>query len=103
MNQRGPQLLVTLVFSAILLSASGIQLTVELRRGDPPQLLELFRSTPTRAHLRTFEETVEDDSVLASTLRPWMQYGQFLLLNDPGDKALLGPHGGFSTNRASST
>jgi hypothetical protein len=95
MNQRGPQLLVTLVFSAILLSASGIQLTVELRRGDPPQLLELFRSTPTRAHLRTFEETVEDDSVLASTLRPWMQYGQFLLLNDPGDKALLGPHGWF--------
>jgi hypothetical protein len=24
-----------------------------------------------------------------------MQYGQFLLLNDPGDKALLGPHGWF--------
>lgn len=95
MTERGPQVLVTLVFSSILLSAGVIQLVVELQQGDRPHAFELFTHTPTRAHLRAFEETLEEESWLARRLRPWMQYGQFLLLKDLGDKALLGEHGWF--------
>jgi hypothetical protein len=95
MNHRGPHVLATLIFAGILLSAGGLQLGVEQRRGEKPQLLELFTQTPTVAHLRAYEQDLEDASWLARQLRPWMQYAQYVLLKDAGDKALRGPNGWF--------
>lgn len=95
MNDRGPPIVVTVVFVGILLSAGGVQLAVELRRGERPPLLELFTQTPTVARLRTYEQDLEDASWLASQLRPWMQYAQYVLFKDVGHKALRGPNGWF--------
>ena len=95
MNHRGPSIFVTLIFAGMLLSASVLQLGVELRRGERPQLLDLFTQTPTVAHLRAYEQDLEDASWLARQLRPWMQYAEYVVFKDPGDKALRGPNGWF--------
>ena len=95
MKPRGPQLLVTMVFGTILLSAGAIQLGLELSRGQVPQMFELFSRMPSAANLRAYEQRLEDESRLAGWLRPWMQYGQFLLLRDLGEKALAGRNGWY--------
>lgn len=95
MKPRSPHLFTALTFAGMLLSAGSIQLVMELARGEEPQLLELFTRTPTVAHLRAYEDNLEDTSWLAGQLRPWMQYVQYLLLGDTGDKALQGPNGWF--------
>ncbi len=57
MTQRGPQVLVTLVFSAILLSAGVIPAwSWSCNRGIGRTLFELFTHTPTVAHLRAYEQ-----------------------------------------------
>ena len=95
MNFRGPQLLVTLVFGAMILSAGGIQVGIELGRGEKPRMLELFRRAPTAAHLRAYEENLESESWLANQLRPWMQHALFTVLDDPGPKTVRGRAGWF--------
>ncbi len=54
------------------------------------QAVSLFRMRPTSAHLRAYEEELEDASWLGKLLRPWVQYAQFTWLGDGGDKALVG-------------
>jgi len=85
--------LVTVLFLATIASAPIVQIAVEARRGQWPQALELFRRIPTPDTLRAYERRLEDASWLARTLRPWMQYAQFALLTDAGEKALLGRDG----------
>ena len=90
MNRQGPSIFVALVFGAMLLSAGGIQLGIELSRGERPRMFELFAHAPRASQLRAYEAQLESDSWLAQRLRPWMQYAQFILLNDPGEKAVRG-------------
>lgn len=71
------------------------QVISDLRKGDSPQILELFRQTPTRANLRRLENSLENGCALARVVRPWMQTARFVLLEDTGDKALLGRDGWF--------
>jgi len=71
------------------------QVICDLRRGDSPQILDLFRQKPTRANLRRFESSLENGCTLGQAVRPWMQTARFVLLRDTGDKALLGRDGWF--------
>jgi hypothetical protein len=70
-----------------------IQTTVELRRGDAIQALNVFRQAPTSKNLREYERELEDASYVEKELRPWIQYAQFRFLRDAGDKALIGRDG----------
>lgn len=80
-------------FLALVTSVILIQTTVELRRGQGFSALEVFKQKPTSAHLRTYEHSLEDASVVARTLRPWVQFAQFAWLRDGGEKALVGREG----------
>jgi hypothetical protein len=71
------------------------QIVWELRDGEPPQIVDLFRQRPTRASLRQFEGRLESNCRLAEIVRPWMQYARFVLFEDAGDKALVGHAGWF--------
>jgi len=75
--------------------AAPSQIAWELRDGEQPQIVGLFRQVPTRANLRQFENRLENTCRLAQTLRPWMQYARFVLFEDAGDKALVGRAGWF--------
>ena len=82
-------------FMTVLMSAGAVQLAVDLSEGRQPQLAELFGQLPTKDNLRMFENDLEKNCRLASKLRTSVQYAQFLLLKETGDKALMGRVGWF--------
>lgn len=87
-----------LLIAAFLLMVGVVgpsQVVCDLRKGDSPQILDLFRQKPTRANLRRFENSLENGCTLAQGVRPWMQTARFVLLRDTGDKSLLGRDGWF--------
>jgi len=92
---RSAQVFVTLGFLAVIGSASLIQMAADSRRGERPVALEIFDRPPTAANLHAFEKSLEETSVVINELRPWMQYAQFELLADAGDKVILGRDGWF--------
>lgn len=87
------QLCLVATFLLLLLSVPVSQTIVEWRRQQPLQAAELFQGAPTEAHLRRFESRLEQQSFLARQVRPLVQLGQWVVLGDPGDKALLGCDG----------
>jgi len=85
--------MLTAAFAVLIFGVGLTQAGIELARGDTPQFLDLFRRAPSEAHLRDFEEDLEDASWFAERLRPWMQYAQFAALHDAGEYGLLGRDG----------
>ena len=93
-NRRLPVALIT----AFLILVGGVapsQIIWELRDRESPQIVELFRQMPTRVNLRQFESRLESNCRLAHVVRPWVQYARYVLLEDAGDKALVGRAGWF--------
>jgi lysophospholipase L1-like esterase len=83
------------VFLVLIGIVAPSQIVLELREGETPQIAELFRQAPTRANLRRLESDLEGKCWLAQAVRPWVQYARFVLLQDAGDKAVLGRSGWF--------
>lgn len=90
---RAPARFTIAAFLAMIASAAAIQLLSEARSGQRPAALELFTQRPSRENLRAFEQGLQDRSITARTLRPWMQAAQFLTLREGGDRVLAGPNG----------
>ena len=89
-KSKGDQLLLTLGFLVIIFGVGVTQAGIELIRGERPLVFDLVTHAPTEAHLRTFENDLEEGSWFAQQLRPTMQYLQFLALGDAGEYALMG-------------
>lgn len=83
----------TASFAVIIFSASLSRIGIELSRGRRPLFAELFLQKPTKTNIRAFEKELEDTSWFSQKLRPWMQYLRFMVLNDTGDKVLMGRDG----------
>ena len=92
---RRQQICLIAVFLALIGIVAPSQIVCELREGEPAQIVELFRQPPTRANLRRLETNLENRCRLAQMVRPWTQYARFVLFEDAGDKALVGPSGWF--------
>ena len=79
------------------LAAVGIvplsQAGLELSRGSRPQFLDIFAHTPTAPNLRAFEHQLEESSLWAGAVRPYVQYAWFKLLGDAGEKVVMGREG----------
>jgi len=82
-------------FMIVLLSVGVVQVSVELSEGKQPQFAELFWQLPTKNNLRMFENDLEKNCRVVEKFRSSVQYMQFLVLRDPGDKALMGRSGWF--------
>jgi hypothetical protein len=110
MNAPAPSKFVMAIFLAMLAAPPLLQTVAEARRGERPQAMQLFTQRPTPESLRAYDKSLEDFSVTARTLRPWMQAAQYFALGDAGEKALAGRDGwlfyrpgvGFLTQRAQS-
>jgi hypothetical protein len=81
------------LFLLIVGTVPLVQALVELRRGERPQVCDLFTRWMGQSDLRAFEQTLERASVTARALRPWMQAAQFFGLHEAGEKALVGRDG----------
>ncbi len=95
MRCRVHDLLLAVLFVAIVIAPGLVQLGAEWRRGEHAQVWDVFQQPPTPAHLHTFEQRLEDRSLTIETLRPWMQYAQFVWLDNAGAKALVGRDGWY--------
>jgi len=84
---------VAAVFLAVIVAPGLIQTVSELRNGEQPRALDIFRQPPTARNLHAYEQSLEETSLVVKRLRPWMQYLQWRFLADAGEKAVLGRHG----------
>ena len=90
---RGPLVFITVAFLATILGPGLIQTIFELRQDEAPRVLDVVRQAPTTVNLHAFEKDLEQSSVVVERLRPPMQYVQFKLLADGGEKAVAGRDG----------
>jgi hypothetical protein len=90
---RRAHLLLSAVFLAVIVAPGMIQTVAELRHGERPRALDVFRQPPTARNLHGYEQGLEDTSLVVKSLRPWMQYLQWRILADAGEKAVVGRHG----------
>jgi len=92
-GSRVKQVFLIIAFITTICSAGLSQLIFELVDGQTPQVAELFIQKPTKANLKAFDRDLQDNCWLAKRLRPWMQYAQFIILGELGDKVALGRSG----------
>ncbi|MEN6574942.1 MAG: hypothetical protein ABFD90_01270 [Phycisphaerales bacterium] len=92
---RSQHICLIVAFLAMIGIVAPSQVVFDLREGDTPEIVDLFRQPPTRANLKRIETGLENGCRLARVVRPWMQFARFVLLEDTGDKALLGRDGWF--------
>ncbi len=92
---RGPRVCLIVIFLALVGVVAPSQIVLDLRHGETPGIVDLFRQAPTRANLRRLESDLETRCQLAQAVRPSVQYARFVLLQDAGDQALLGRNGWF--------
>jgi hypothetical protein len=94
-RSRGAEICVTLAFAAVISSAGIMQAIHEIQEGEEPRVLDVFRQPPTARNLHAYEQSLEDASVVENALRPWVQFAEFGLLADAGEKALIGRDGWY--------
>jgi hypothetical protein len=92
---RGPHICLIVIFLILIGIVAPSQIVLDLRRGETPGIVDLFRQAPTHASLRRLESELESKCRLAQVVRPWVQYARFVLFQDAGDQALLGRDGWF--------
>jgi hypothetical protein len=92
-TDRPIQIVSAAVFLAMILAPGLIQSVSEFRDGEIPHALGIFFQPPTARNLHAYEHSLERTSLVIHRLRPWMQYIQWRLLADAGEKAVLGRNG----------
>lgn len=86
-------LFLTIGFLAEIMAPGLIQTVSELRDGERPRAFDVFLHAPTARNLHDYEKSLERTSVVIKRLRPWVQYTEWRLLADAGEKAVIGRHG----------
>jgi hypothetical protein len=92
-TDRRANILVAAIFLAMIMAPGLIQTVSELRHGEQPGALDVFLQPPTARNLHAYERSLEESSLVVKQLRPWMQYLQWRLLADAGEKVVVGRHG----------
>lgn len=90
-----PRWLLILMFLGSIGLVPLIQTALEMQSEDDIRALELFHRLPTAANLRAYERRLEDANWAARMTRPWIQFAQFALLKDGGEKAVIGTDGWY--------
>ncbi len=90
---RGVSGLMVLLFGAIIVLPSLLQIGVEWSSRRPIRAAELFERVPTVENLRAYEQRLEDASVVGKVVRAKFQSVQFRLFRDLGDQVVEGYDG----------
>ncbi len=84
---------VAALFLAVIMAPGVLQTASELRHGERPGALDIFREAPTARNLHAFEQNLEKTSLVVKTFRPWTQYVEWRFLADAGEEAVVGRDG----------
>jgi len=90
---RPHQLLFLSWFLAVIFAVPLSQAGLEISQGRRPQFLDVFLRAPNQADLRAYERQLEDSSVCARAVRPYVQSLWFNLLGEAGEKVIAGRDG----------
>ncbi len=90
---RRAHLFVAVLFVAVIAAPGLIQTVCELRSGERPRALDVFRQPPTARNLHGYERSIEETSLVIRQLRPPVQYVQWRFLGDAGEKVVVGRDG----------
>jgi hypothetical protein len=90
-----PRVRVLLVASLLLLiyGVPLIQISLEVYGSVAPRFLSVFTSIPSEANLRSYERELENSSIVAKAVRPWVQFAWFKLFRYAGEKVVVGREG----------
>jgi hypothetical protein len=89
-SSRKSELVLTLLFLAVITAVPLTQTALELGRGERVQFTDALRARPTARNLRQYEKTLEEKSAFQQILRPRVQRLLFDLFEDTGAKAVPG-------------
>ncbi len=81
------------VFLGVIAAPGVIQTVAELRDGEQLVALDVFRQPPTARNLHAYEKNLENASAAVKQVRPRMQYLEWKLLANAGEKAVVGRDG----------
>lgn len=87
------QRLLIAYFLLIIGVVAPTQVVIELRRGEPVQVLDVFRQVPTIETLTAYERQLEKRSVVAAPVRRFLQWLGLVTLRTGNQKAVVGPTG----------
>lgn len=77
-------------FILVIGVAPVMQLAKELRSGESLQEFDVFKRMPTVANLRAYENEMEDNSVVATVVRPWYQWLSTHLAGQGNGEVVIG-------------
>ncbi|MDB6037339.1 MAG: hypothetical protein JWM99_1180, partial [Verrucomicrobiales bacterium] len=92
---REPKWVLILIFLSIIAAAPIVQTLRELHGNDGVIALEVFGEWPTAESLRSYEEKMEGANWAAQVSRRWLQFAQFTLLKEGGEKVVVGSQGWY--------
>ena len=92
-TRRRVHIFVIALFVAVIAAAGVIQTVSELRDGERPGVLDVFRAEPTARNLHGYERDLERASLVIHRVRPSTQYVQWTLFADAGEKTVMGRDG----------
>lgn len=84
------QVVVIALFAVMSAIVPVVQITGELRAGEPLQEFDIFRETPTLDHIKKYESTLEDNSVVADAVRGPVQWLGLVTLGAGNTKTVPG-------------
>lgn len=87
---KGACMVMVATFLALIAVEPLVQAVHDLHSGQPVAALEIFKRAPTPKHLRAYEDTLSEQSVIANAARPWMQFWRYFAMNDAGKNGLIG-------------
>ena len=94
-RMRDPKFALIAIFVAIIAAVPLFQLVREIGGDNGIRAFEIFNEPPTAANLRAYEKNLEKSSWAAQLSRPWLQFANFTLLKEGGEKVIVGSSGWY--------
>lgn len=82
-------------FLCIIVAVPIVETLKEMRGDDGVIAFEVFGDWPTSQSLRSYEKKLEDANWAAQLSRRWLQFAQFALLKEGGEKVVVGSDGWY--------
>ena len=81
------------VFLFFIYAEPAVQVISDMRNGQSPIALDVFKRSPSPPSLRAYEDGLREQSVVANAVRPWLQYWRFEVMDDAGKNGIIGRDG----------
>jgi hypothetical protein len=92
---RDPKWVLIFIFAGIIVALPLMQTIIEASGDQGVRAVELFSEWPTAEHLRSYERNLEEANWAARVSRPWLQFAQFRLLKEGGERVVAGSQGWY--------